>query len=611
MNQPDKSALRILTGPSQSCQGRVWSGKLNNNTMDSQTKNTSASSVRSCQNCKKDFIIESDDFEFYKKIKVPAPTLCPDCRYQRRIAGRNEWNFYKRDCALCGKSMVSIYNPSHPGPVYCQPCWWSDKWNPMDFGRDFDFSKTFFGQFKELQFKVPRVALANNKSVNSEYSNQSNNNKNCYMVVATSDSEDCMYGSWFQSSKNCVDCWSPMDCEIVYESLNVRDGYKCFFVEECVGSNDLYFSRDCRQCNNCFGCVSLRGKSYCWFNEQLTKEEYQKRFADVPWTYKDVQIIRKRAYEFWLKFPRKYYNGSTAVNSTGDNIGHDKNVHYGFNVRRSENTSYSQDALEARDCMDLTETLDNELDYEMEGAGWGANCISMAKSWYNSNSCYSDLNFNCHDIFGCMGLRAKSYCIFNKQYTEEEYKALKEKMISHMKKTGEWGQFFPVETSPFPYNDSLAQDYFPLTKSEVIARGWKWYDRDARSYKVTLLHEKLPAKIGDVNDSIIQEVISCSSQDSESERASHFRCATAFKLHPAELQFYRRFNLPIPHKCFACRLQERLARRNPRKLWHRQCMCDKIHAHHSGKCPNEFETSYSPGGPEIVYCEQCYNSEVA
>jgi len=561
------------------------------------------SETRVCQNCKKDFVIEPDDFAFYEKIKVPAPTFCSECRYQRRLTGRNEWNFYKRNCALCGKSMVSIYNPSYSGPVYCQECWWSDKWDPFDYGQDFDFFKTFFEQFKEFRLKVPRIALANSRSINSEYTNQTRDNKNCHMVVATNNCEDCMYGNWNQDSKNCVDTWAIRKCEIVYESFNGHHSYRCFFIEDCVESSDMYFCRDCRRCNDCFGCVGLRGKSYCWFNEQLSKEEYQKRFAEMSWAYEDVQNMRERADEFWLKYPRRFYNGTNVINSTGEYIGHDKNVKYSFNTRISENTSYSQDAWEARDCMDLTETLDNELDYEMEGAGWGAKCICMTKSWNNHDSYYSELNFYCHDIFACMSLRSKSYCIFNKQYTEDEYKTLKEKIIEHMKKIGEWGQFFPAEISPLPYNDSLAQDYFPLTKDEAIAQGLKWYDRDSRDYKVTLSHEKLPAKIGDVSDLILQEIISCISQDSEDLKANHLRCATAFKLHPAELQFYRKYNLPIPHKCFPCRLQERLARRNPRRLWHRKCM--------KPGCTNEFETSYAPDRPEIVYCEACYNQEVA
>jgi len=35
-----------------------------------------------------------------------------------------------------------------------------------------------------------------------------------------------------------------------------------------------------------------------------------------------------------------------------------------------------------------------------------------------------------------------------------------------MQKTGEWGEYFDVKMSAFPYNDSLACEYFPV--KEVI-----------------------------------------------------------------------------------------------------------------------------------------------
>ncbi|MBU0627024.1 hypothetical protein KKG31_00015 [Patescibacteria group bacterium] len=35
-----------------------------------------------------------------KKYLIPAPTLCPDCRQQRRISFRNERSLYKRKCDL-------------------------------------------------------------------------------------------------------------------------------------------------------------------------------------------------------------------------------------------------------------------------------------------------------------------------------------------------------------------------------------------------------------------------------------------------------------------------------------------------------------------------------
>ncbi|MEK7627724.1 MAG: hypothetical protein AAB397_04050, partial [Patescibacteria group bacterium] len=62
-----------------------------------------------CQNCQNQFVIEPEDFIFYDKIQVPAPTFCPECREQRRLAFRNERSLYKRKCDLCGKEMVSIF----------------------------------------------------------------------------------------------------------------------------------------------------------------------------------------------------------------------------------------------------------------------------------------------------------------------------------------------------------------------------------------------------------------------------------------------------------------------------------------------------------------------
>ncbi len=112
-----------------------------------------------CQNCKKNFTIEPEDFNFYEKIKVPSPTFCPECRQQRRYAWRNERTLYRRDCDLCGKSMVTIYSPNKNLKVYCLKCWWGDGWDPASYGRDFDFSRPFFEQYAELQKEVPRMAL--------------------------------------------------------------------------------------------------------------------------------------------------------------------------------------------------------------------------------------------------------------------------------------------------------------------------------------------------------------------------------------------------------------------------------------------------------------------
>lgn len=86
--------------------------------MNSQTK--------VCQNCKKNFIINPDDLLFYEKIKVPAPTWCPECRLIRRMAYRNERVLYKRKCDAPGhtEEMISIFSPDKADRIYCHSAWW-------------------------------------------------------------------------------------------------------------------------------------------------------------------------------------------------------------------------------------------------------------------------------------------------------------------------------------------------------------------------------------------------------------------------------------------------------------------------------------------------------
>jgi hypothetical protein len=271
-----------------------------------------------------------------------------------------------------------------------------------------------------------------------------------------------------------------------------------------------------------------------------------------------------------------------------------------------------QDAwLQIQDCRDCTEIDKGQLSYEVQGVDSPYGTI-VARSCTNTitNSCYCDMCFGVQDSFGCFGLKYNQYCIFNKQYSKEDYFILKEKIIEHMRKTKEWGEYFPAHLSPFTYNESMAQDYFPLTKNEALKNGYTWYNRPDRDYKITIRTENLPKTIGETSDEIINEVIECSSQKLADVKEKYPLCTTAFNITQLELSLYRILKIPIPERCFPCRRTDRFKLRNPRDLWHRKCMCDKKHSNHEGKCEVEFETSYDPERPEIVYCEKCYQQEV-
>ena len=139
-----------------------------------------------------------------------------------------------------------------------------------------------------------------------------------------------------------------------------------------------------------------------------------------------------------------------------------------------------------------------------------------------------------------------------------------------MRRTGEYGQYLSTQYSPFAYNETAANDYYPLTKEEVLAKGWKW-------------HESLDKEI-DNNLPVCK------------------KCQKNFSMIAKEREFYQKHDISLPELCPNCRHLERLKKRNPRSLWHRQCQ--------RPDCHNTFETTYSPERKELVYCEDCYNKEI-
>ncbi|MFA5773555.1 MAG: hypothetical protein WC908_02685 [Candidatus Paceibacterota bacterium] len=569
--------------------------------------------TKNCQNCKKEFTIEPDDFLFYEKIKVPPPTFCPECRYIHRLLDRNEYNLYKRKCNATSKDIISIYRPEMPFPVYEQEYWKSDAWDPTKYGRDFDFTRPFFEQFEELRRVVPHLAMVNSSSTNSEYTNQSQDNKDCYMLVTSNQCEKCMYGSWCQQSCYFLsDCYMVQKSEFCYECINLTKCSRCAWAYDCSDCVNVYFSSDCRGCIDCFGCVGLRSKQYHFLNENIGKAEYEKKVKENAWSRNFIKDSKEKFFKLRASIPVKFYHGSQVQNSTGDYIENSQNMNYSFNCRDNKDTAYMQDAWEkTEDCMDCTEIIVGQLSYEIQGVERPSRSM-VARSCFNTitDSCYCDMCFGVRECFGCFGLKHNEYCILNKQYTKEEYFKLKGEVIEHMRKTKEWGKYFPSNVSPFAYNESMAQDYFPLTRDEAIKKGYTWYDRPPRDYGITLSAKDLPETFNDIKENIEEETIQCFSQNSN-QKEKYTLCTTAFKITSLELTLYKMLNLPIPEKCFPCRRQDRFALRNPRRLWHRTCMCDKKgHFHGENKCQVEFETSYAPERPEIIYCESCYQKEV-
>lgn len=551
---------------------------------------------KTCRQCQAQFEITQEDLAFYDKISpvfkgqkqpIPPPTLCPDCRQQRRLAFRNERKLYKRTCDFSNKAIISIYSPDSPHVIYDQDIWWSDKWDPMSYGQKFDFNRPFYEQFHELMLKVPRMACNAMNNENADFTTFTSFCKNCYLIHTADENENCYYAVYAVNNKDCSDLLFTYDSELCYEISDAQKCYNVMFGSNIQNCHDSLFIQDCIGCSNCIMCTGLRNKSYYYKNEPISVEEFKKLKTDtLKRIMGKVPELKKEFYEFSLAFPRKYMHSIKSENCSGDYIFDSHDLDHCFDANESENCKYSSWLYQCKDSYDWSfYGVMGELGYELISVAQNVyHCLFASNCWgSNQDVMLSDLCQNCKNCFGCVALKNKEYCVFNVQYTKEEYEELVTQIIAHMREYHEWGEFFPTKNSPFGYNETVAQEYFPLTEKEAKEQKHNWLS----PREMNVHHGKkptIPTNIHEVSDDICKEILTCAT------------CNKSFRIIIQELDFYRHMQLPVPLNCFDCRHLARLAARNPRKLWNRSCM----------KCKTSIETTFAPDRPEIVYCEKCY-----
>ncbi|NUJ98065.1 hypothetical protein HGA92_04745 [Candidatus Gracilibacteria bacterium] len=552
---------------------------------------------------------------------IPSPTLCPDCRQQRRLSFRNERKLYKRKCDATEKNIITMFSPDKPYKVYGQDAWWSDNWDVLDYGRDFDFNRPFFEQFNDILKEIPHFHNAVAKNINSDYVNYSANTADSYLIFASSQNKSCYYCRWVMNSEKLMDSNNTINSEECYYCIDVNNSVGDFYCISCKDTAFCYSSYDLIGCQNCIACSNLRNKQYCIFNEEYSKEKYNEEKEK----YKNYETLLKQVLK---KSIHKNVNLTNTQNSFGDYLINSKDCNQCFDGEKLENCKYVSNTLDMDSAQDMDfQAFDTHFCYECLGTEYTSNALfSYATLEGSSKVLYSFGTFSSSNIFGCVYVKNKSYCILNKQYTKSEYEALVPKIISHMMKTGEWGEFFPSSLSPFGYNETVAQEYFPINppvltdiplikgdrQNGVEAGGFYYIDRKGNTYKTLqeagerpvfkystyetpfpkvekiIPASKLPENITDIPDDILNWAIECEITKKP------------FKIIPQELDFYRKHNLPIPRRHPDQRHLDRMSLRNPRHLYSRNC----------DKCGKEIQTTYAPERPEIVYCEECYNKEM-
>lgn len=114
----------------------------------------------------------------------------------------------------------------------------------------------------------------------------------------------------------------------------------------------------------------------------------------------------------------------------GDQLYYCKNLTNCFDTLNSSDSVYIFDSDMCVNCVDCDYSFESQLCYESVSIHkcFNSNFLEDCSNTRDSSYCYNCRD--CHDVFACANLINKSFCIFNRQFTETEYREKVQKLKS-------------------------------------------------------------------------------------------------------------------------------------------------------------------------------------
>ncbi len=511
--------------------------------------------MKNCKLCGVEFEISPKDKKYIEVHGVSLPQYCRLCSWKRKLSWQNEYSIYKRNCDATGKTMISVYKDNANFPVYEKEFWSGDEWDLPEM--DYDENKSFFEQYFEFSKKVPRPSTNRVGAENSEYAHLIFDSKNCYLSFQVFQSENligCYRSIRLKDSANSFFC---IDSELLYECVNCSRGYNLKFSEDSENCFDSAFLYDCKSCRNCFMCWNLRNKEYYFKNEKLSKEEYEKKVAEYDLSLLENQKKAKNEFENSRKnFIARGIHKVNCENCFGDYLVGCKDcneIYFSDGCRDSNNILRGTEDVNSFDCVVGGKI---EFCYNLLQPGWCYMCAFTNDCNRCNETYFSETCTDCTECIGCISLKKGKWRIFNKQYTEEEYKNLKKHIFDELNANQNFEEFFNPVNSPFDYKETIADLYFPKTLMKTSEEN---FGED----KCVL-------------------------------------CGRINKTTEAEIKIYKKMGIAFPDRCFSCRIMALARPYSVVNLKHLNC----------SKCGEETLSGMSERVYEKVYCEKCYIQKI-
>lgn len=515
------------------------------------------------------------------------PTVLPKYRFRYLGAFWPQWNLHKRTCDKTGESIVSVFRPDCVYPVWRRKEWFEHN-NPPS--RDFDPALPFFDQAWDLFQQCPIPHVFENNNQNCEYTDDWYYSKNCYLCHSGQYNEDCSY---CYESDHCKDVnygVSIFSSELCLDLINSTNCFHSLFLLNCKNVSDSAFMYDCRDCSDSLFCSNLRNKRYCFRNQQLTKEAFEKEKA--KWDFTSYTTYEKSKELFREMMVNTAWHRPLQIDqcedSSGNFIGQCRDCENCYLLSKHENCANDCfSGPDAKATLDSLGTVGGELTFMTSLPVFSYYVIFSFSVSHCKFVEYSAYLQNCQNCFGCCGLVDKQYCIFNKQYSKEEYEMLRETIISHMKKSGEWGKFFPGYFAPNPYEESFSGFHFLLDKPGDL--GFREGGPVERKNVKTAEIEAIPDTYGELDFDKEKWFTEQVFWDENYMRS--------FRITKKDIEFARKIKGPLPRNYYVRHLQDNFSWM-PFNGELRDTVC--------AQCGKKIKTNWPEKFDQRVLCEEEY-----
>ncbi len=541
------------------------------------------------------WVMGEREIEWYRKFNVPPSKYSPLTRQKLAHSYFIIFDIWYNKHAETGEPIISNIHPATGIRVLPDKEWFEQDF--LSHGRSLDIKEPFFDQLYELSRSVPRAAGYNYVPPKNSISFISFGDQDSYFVLACK-SKRTFYSVNAYDVEDCAELTHVNNAQNCYNILRSDRVFNCRFLHECKDCLDCNFLFDCRNCEHCFGATNKRNKKYLFFNEQLTKEEWENRVSKIDLCSYKVRSEYERQYDALVNeaiWPENF--NINAEDSAGEylvDVSNCVNCYYtnAPGSRDCEDCTYFEHGA-SHDCYNIAAPINASYCYYGIGTQGSNLLYAMSINVECQNCEYCELCYDCEYCFGCVGLRHKKYCILNRQYTEDEYWGKLDELKCAMLDRGEYGDLPLAYFSTQVFSGSGAALMFGAD------------EKDARALRAAKIEPSDEGAEGpEVDPAFMQSLSDIPNRldevNTESIAGKPFfdeKIGRRFSYLKLELELYQKLGIAPPRKHSTARVYDMEYRLNMPIFNDTNC----------AKCDSVVSVALNRTYPNrTIYCKTCY-----